>query len=98
MEKLNEHLREGRDGFAELAKSAVVSALRQAANDFEGLAAAADKFSDDLLGLDVEEALLTSIQLKQEAAALERRTLDDIKAEIMALTQRRNRRPTKRFD
>ena len=49
IDKLNDHIREGRDALAELAKSAVVTSLREASVDFERLAASADRFSDNLL-------------------------------------------------
>ena len=97
-EKLYEHLREGRDSFANQAKTAVVTALRQAVTDFMELAAAAGGYRDDLLELDVEETLLTAIQLQQEADTLDRRTLADIRADFTVINQQRNRRPTKRFD
>ena len=101
IDKLNDHIlyiREGRDALAELAKSAVVTSLREASVDFERLAASADRFSDNLLELDVEETLFTAMQLKQEADSLERRTLQDIRADLIAVNQRRSRRPPKRFE
>ena len=98
MEKIFDHIREGKDAFAEQAKSNVVCALRQAATDFENLAAAADDFTDDLLELNLEETLLTAVRLKQEADALQRRTVADIRADMIAASERRKPRPTKRFE
>jgi hypothetical protein len=79
--------------------SAIVAALMIAAADFEKVAASAERYRDDLLEVDVAGTLLTALQLKLEAAALERRTLSDIKAELIgqAGAQQRLRRPPGRL-
>jgi hypothetical protein len=99
VQKMHEHARECRDVSAELAKRSIVAALRSAATDFETASVSADRYSDELLEIDVSEALLTAVQLRQEADALERRTLDDIRAELIAMagSQPRARRPPGRF-
>ena len=85
VQKMHEHARECRDGSTENLKRSIVAALRSAATDFETASASADRYGDDLLEVDVSEALLTAVQLRQEADALERRTLDDIRAELIAI-------------
>ena len=99
VQKMHEHAREGKDVAACSAKGAIVAKLRRAAADFDNVATPAqiDRYRDGLLEVNVEETLLTAVGLRQEADALERRTLEQIKADLIKESQARARRPNLRY-
>ena len=70
VQKLHEHAREGRDVAAEQIKRSIVASLRRAATDFEAAATAADRFSDELLEVDVKESLLRAVKARSGCSRL----------------------------